>query len=131
MKKYQAQLLKLASKFGNKYAQSQDLKQIIENAAGGGQSSANGIMNFMDQLKKDQAILYMTVTISNDTFGGRSAKVGQPLTDPREVAGNYASLSGQIEKYLDKHLATFPQVQSGDTTLTFSGKTEGEAIAQR
>lgn len=131
MKKYQAQLLKIANKFQNKYAQSQDLKQILLNASGWGQSSVNGIMNFMDQLKKDQATMYITITISNGTFGGKTAKVNQPLTDPREVAVNYSRLPEQIEKYLNKHLSTFPQIPDGDTTLTFSGTDQSEKIVQR
>lgn len=132
MKKHAEQLQKLARKFSLKYAQSQSLQQILEAAAGFGEQSPNGIMNFPQQLKKDQATMYLTITVSNGTFGGRSTKVGPPLTDPREVAANYSRLPQQIEKYLDKHLSSFPQIPDGDTTLTFSGKSDTEgAIAQR
>jgi hypothetical protein len=132
MKKYAQQIQNLAKKFVFKYAQAQNLQQILESAAGYGEQSSNGIMNFPQQLKQDQANLYITITVSNGMLGGRSVKVGAVLTDPREVAGNYSKLPQQIENYLNKHLSSFPQIPNGDTTLTFSGKSEdGPALAQK
>lgn len=132
MKKYAQQIQNLAKKFVSKYAQSQNLQQILEAAAGYGEQSANGIMNFPAQLKKDQANMYITITISNGMLGGRNAKVAPVLTDPREVAGNYSRLPEQLEKYLNKNLGSFPQIPNGDTTLTFSGKSDNEAaMAQK
>lgn len=129
MKKYEQQLQKLASKFQSKYAQSQNLQDIILNAASYGETSANGIMNFLQQLKRDQADMYITVVISSGMMGGRSAEVYPPKLDPVEVAGKYAKLPEQIKNYLNKHLSSFPQIPEGTSTLTFSGKSEG-GIAQ-
>lgn len=132
MKKYAQQIQHLAKKFISKYAQSQNLEQILESAAGYGEQSANGIMNFPQQLKKDQANLYITITVSNGMLGGRSVTVSDVLTDPREVAANYSKLPQQVENYLNKNLTSFPQIPNGDTTLTFSGKTPNEsAVAQK
>lgn len=131
MKKFAQQIQKLASKFHHKYAQTQGLKEIIEGAAGFGLNSSNGIMNFMDQLKRDQADLYLTVTIKSKIMGGRIAEVGPLLTDPREVAGNYAKLPEQVENYLNKHLSNFPQIQEGTVTLSWSGKSTESRVAQR
>lgn len=132
MKKYAQQIQNLSEKFVFKYAQTQNLQQILEAAAGYGEQSPNGIMNFPQQLKKDQANLYLTITVSNGMLGGRSVKVSDALTDPREVAANYSKLPQQVENYLNKNLTSFPQIPNGDTTLTFSGKTANEAaIAQK
>lgn len=129
MKKSQALLLKLANKFQNKYAQSQSLQEIIQNAAGYGESSANGIMNFPAQLKKDQADLSISVTISSGMMGGMSVEVSPPSVDPAQVAGNYARLPEQIKKYLDRHIKDFPQISQGTTTLQYSGRTPGAGVA--
>jgi hypothetical protein len=110
MKKSQALLLKLAAKFQDKYAQSQDLQEIIQNAASYGESSANGIMNFPAQLKKDQADMNINVTITSATLGGLNVDVSQPAVEPSKFAANYAKLPAQIKKYLDKHISSFPQV---------------------
>lgn len=130
MKKYQAQLLKLAAKFGKKYGQSQSLQQIIENAASYGESSSNGIMNFPAQLKKDQADLSFNVEVSSGMLGGLNVKVSEPVVDPPQFAANYARLPEQIRKYLDKYIKDFPQVPQGTTTLNYSGKTPGSGVAQ-
>ena len=129
MKKSQALLLKLANKFQNKYGQSQNLQQIIENAAGYGESSANGIMNFPAQLKRDQADLSITVTVSSGMMGGLSVEVSQPTVDPPQFAGNYAKLPAQIKKYLDRHIKDFPQVPQGANNLQWSGKDTGSGVA--
>ncbi len=131
MKKSQALLLKLANKFQNKYAQSQNLQEIIEAAASYGEKSENGIMNFPAQLKADQADLSINITISSGMMGGRSAEVSPPSVDPPAMAGRYAKLPEQIKKYLNKHLSSFPQIPEGTTTLTFSGKTADPGVAQR
>lgn len=130
MKTSQDRLFKLAAKFQRKYAQSQSLQEIIQNAASYGESSSNGIMNFPAQLKKDQADLKINVTISTGTFGGTSVDVSQPSVDPPTAAGNYARLPGQIQKYLDKYVKDFPQIYPGTHTLEYSGKTPaGSGIA--
>lgn len=129
MKKSQALLLKLANKFQDKYAQSQDLQQIIENAAGYGEKSVNGIMNFPAQLKADQADLSINVTISGGMLGGLNVEVSQPTLNPPQVAANYARLPEQIKKYLEKHISNFPQVPQGTTTLSYSGRSAAPGIA--
>jgi len=129
MKKSQALLLKLANKFQNKYAQSQNLQEIIQNAASYGESSANGIMNFPSQLKKDQADLNINVTITEATLGGLNVDVSAPSVEPPQFAGNYAKLPAQIKKYLEKHISSFPQVPQGTTTLSFTGRDPGSGIA--
>jgi hypothetical protein len=129
MKKSQALLLKLANKFQNKYAQSQNLQEIIQNAAGYGESSANGIMDFPAQLKRDQADLSISVTISSGMMGGTNVEVSAPSVEPAQVAGNYARLPAQIKKYLDRHIKDFPQVYPGTTTLQYSGRTPGAGVA--
>lgn len=128
MKKSQALLLKLANKFHNKYAQSQSLQQIIENAAS--HNGANGIMNFPAQLKQDQADLRINVTISSGMMGGKKIEVSMPTVTPPEMAGHYAKLPEQIQKYLEKYIADFPQIPEGTTTLEWSGKNPGPGVAQ-
>jgi hypothetical protein len=122
-------LFKVAAKFQRKYAQSQSLKQIIENAASYGESSSNGIMNFPAQLKKDQADLNINVTISNGFMGGSNIQVSPPAVEPASVAGNYARLPDQIKKYLEKYIKDFPQILPGTQTLEFSGRTPASGVA--
>ena len=129
MKKTQA-LFRLADKLRIKYAQTQTLKEILQNAASYGESSSNGIMNFPAQLKKDQADLLITVDISSGMMGGTNVHVSEPRLDPAEVAGNYARLPGQIQKYLDKYIKDFPQVPPGTTTLEYTGRTPGAGVAE-
>lgn len=50
MKKSELKLFAVASRILAKYGQGQTLQQIIENAAGGGEKSELGIMNFPAQL---------------------------------------------------------------------------------
>lgn len=130
MKKSHALLLKLANKFENKYAQSQSLQEIIQNAASYGESSANGIMNFPAQLKKDQADMNINVTITSGTLGGLNVTVSEPAVEPPQFAANYAKLPAQIKKYLDKYISDFPQVPQGTTTLQYTGRTPGAGVAQ-
>jgi hypothetical protein len=129
MKKSQDVLFKLAAKFQRKYAQGQTLKEIIQNAASYGESSANGIMNFPAQLKKDQADMNINVTISSGMMGGTNVEVSQPAVEPAQVAGNYARLPEQIQKYLDRHIKDFPQITVGTHTLEYSGRSPGDGIA--
>jgi len=129
MKKSQALLIKLANKFQNKYAQGQTLQQIIENAASYGESSPNGIMNFPAQLKKDQADLSITITISAGMMGGKNIEVSLPTVTPPAVAGNYAKLPTQIKKYLEKYISDFPQIPEGTTTLQWSGRNPESGVA--
>lgn len=130
MKNSQDLLFKLAAKFQRKYAQSQSLQEIIQNAASYGESSANGIMNFPAQLKKDQADMNINVTISSGTFGGPNVEVSQPAVEPAQFAGNYARLPDQIKKYLDRYIKDFPQIAMGTQTLSYSGRTPGSGIAR-
>lgn len=129
MKKSELKLFAVASRILAKYSQGQTLQQIIENAAGGGDKSELGIMNFPAQLKKDQADMNINVTISPATFGSPNITVSAPAVEPKEVAGNYARLPDQIKKYLEKNISGFPQIQSGTTTLRFYGRPpeEGES----
>jgi len=130
MKKYQTYLFKLAEKFNNKYAQDQDLKQIIENAASYGEQSANGIMNFPAELAKDRARMRFSVTISPGMMGGRKAEVSTPSVEPSQFAPKYSKLPDQIKNYLNKHLENFPQIPNGTTVLFYSGQPD-EDLAQR
>jgi hypothetical protein len=129
MKKSQDILFKVASKFQKKYAQSQSLQQIIENAAGYGEKSANGIMNFPAQLKKEQADLTLNVTVNTGMMGGFNVVVDPPTVDPPQYAQNYAALPAQVKKYLERHIKDFPQIPIGTTTLRYSGKDPGDGIA--
>lgn len=131
MKFSQARLLKLADKFGNKYAQSQTLQQIIEAAAGWGEKSANGIMNFPAMLKQDQADLSISVTVETGFMGSWKVSVSAPVVDPSQFASKYAALSKQIETYLNKHISNFPQVPAGTTTLSWSGKNAESGVAAK
>jgi hypothetical protein len=88
-------------------------------------------MNFPAQLKKDQADLSITVTVSSGMMGGLSVEVSNPTVDPPQFAGNYARLPEQIKKYLDRHIKDFPQVPQGPTTLQYSGKSPESGVAQR
>lgn len=130
MKTSQDRLFKLAAKFQRKYAQGQSLQEIIQNAASYGESSANGIMNFPAQLKKDQADMNINVIISSGFMGGTNVTVSDPAVEPANVAGNYAKLPDQIKKYLDRYIKDFPQITPGTHTLQYSGRTPPEGIAQ-
>ena len=112
-------LIRLAQQLSSKYAQAQSLKEIIENAAGYGELSTNGIMNFPAQLKKDNAGLSIVVSVTDQPWGGKKIYVGEPTVNPPEVAGNYSKLAGQIKKYLDKNINYFPQIPMGHTLLDF------------
>lgn len=129
MKKSELQLFKVASRILAKYA-AQTLQEIIGNAAGGGEGSENGIMNFPAQLKKDQADLRISVTISNGMLGGSNVVVDPPMVDPPEVAANYARLPEQIKRYLDRNLSGFPQIPTGTTRLQYTGKDADPGIAR-
>jgi hypothetical protein len=122
-------LIRVAKSFANKYAQSQSLQQIIENAAGYGEKSPNGIMNFPAQLKKDQADLSILVTVDTGMMGGFNVVVYPPTVDPPQYAQNYAVLPAQIKKYLERHIKDFPQVPMGISTLRYSGKNVESGIA--
>jgi hypothetical protein len=132
MKKSELKLFTVAVKALAKYGQQgqQSLQEIIENAAGAGQQSVNGIMNFPAQLKKDQADLTIDVTISSGLVGGKSIVVDPPLVEPVEMAANYARLPDQIKVYLERNLNGFPQIPTGTTVLRYSGKTPGSDIAR-
>jgi hypothetical protein len=129
MKTSQDRLFKVAAKFQRKYAQSQSLKQIIENAASYGENSSNGIMNFPAQLKKDRADMNINVTISSGFMGGSNVEVSPPAVKPTSVAGNYARLPDQIKKYLEKYIKDFPQIAPGTQTLEYSGRTPASGVA--
>ncbi len=101
-------LLKLAGIFQYKYA-IQSLQEAVQNAASWGPQT-HGIMNFPEQLKKDQATLSLTVSKS-----GKEFTVSQPVVNPSTVAQNYAALPGQIKKYLEKYYGDEP-----DQQVTFS-----------
>ena len=126
-------LIRTAKKLANKYAQSQNLEQILENAASSGDKSDNGIMNFPDQLKKDQATLSLTVDIGSKTLGGFNVEVSQPIVDPSEFSGNYSNLPKQIKTYLERNLNGFPQIHNQTVTLQFTGTNTGSGygIAQK
>lgn len=124
-------LLRTAKRLANKYAQSQTLEQILENAASSGEKSVNGIMNFPAQLKKDQATLSFTVDIGSKTMGGFEVEVSPPIVNPPEFAAHYAKLPEQIKKYLDRNINGFPQIQNQMVTLRYTGATAESGIAYK
>lgn len=129
MKNSQA-LFKLADKFQRKYAQSQDLKTILQNAASYGESSANGIMNFISKIKEQKAYLGLRITISSG-FTGASVTVADPATDPPQLAGSFVNLPAQIKKYLERNLKGFPQITEGVHDVAWDFREPGgEGIAQ-
>lgn len=128
MKKYQERLLKLASKFGNKYAESQTLQQIIEAAAGWGEQSSNGIMNYPALLKSDNASLSYTVNVSSGLMGGKNVDVTNLQVNPPQLASKYAKLPDQIKKYLDKHISSFPQIEEGSFNIS-AGENNADHVA--
>lgn len=109
MKKSEQQLFKVAGHALAKYG-TQTLKEILENAAGAGEQSVNGIMNFPAQLKKEQADLGINVTIDKS-----NVIVSPPTVEPAEFAPGYARLPDQIKKYLERNLEGFPQLPRGQT----------------
>ncbi len=113
-------IFKLADKFYHKYAQSQSLQEIIANAASHGVE----IMNFPQALQRDQAALSINVKINKGTLGGYKVEVSAPRVEPPQFARFYAELPGQIQKYLEKYLDNFPQINLGTSTLTYSGKSQ-------
>lgn len=123
-------LFKLAAKFQRKYAQSQTLQEILTNASSYGDSSGNGIMNFIPQLKKLKAYLGLRIVISSGMFG-TSVSVAPPATDPAQVAGAFAKLPDQIKKYLERNLKGFPQITEGSHDVSWDFREPGnEGIAQ-
>lgn len=123
MKKYQRVLMVLGENFGNKYATSQSLQEIIQNAASYGEQSTNGIMNFPAKLKQDGADLGINISIS-----GNDINVSSPTVDPVQFTSNYTALPKQIQNYLERHVRDFPLPQ-GTTTLQFLGRTAESGVA--
>lgn len=125
-------LIRLAQKLSVKYAEAQTLQEIIEAAAGYGESSSNGIMDFPSQLQRDKAQLSLGINISKGALGGTKIIVTDPSVYPPEAASNYTKLPGQIKKYLERNIRYFPQVGLGTFTLRYPGEGEeegGEAVA--
>ncbi len=120
-------LISLAQTLSVKYAQSQDLKEILENAAAYGENSTNGIMNFPAQLEKDDAGLSIVVSVSKTPWGSKKILVSPPTVDPAEVAGNYAKLPEQIKKYLERNINYFPQLALGHTLLDFPKREKSDS----
>lgn len=129
-------LIRLAQTLSVKYAEAQTLQEIIGNAAGYGESSTNGIMDFPAQLKKDDAELSIGVSISKGGLtGGTKIIVTSPNVYPPEMAGHYTKLPEQIKKYLERNIQYFPQIGVGTFTLeypaTTSSDTNEEQVAGR
>lgn len=127
MKKSQAILLKLANKFGHKYASAarDHIQQAVANAASWGQKT-HGIMDFPNQLKRDQATLSITVSKN-----GNTVTVSEPIVNPPTVAGNYAGLPNQIKAYLEKYLDLFPKDEDNtNLVLEYTGVSP-DGVAQR
>jgi hypothetical protein len=110
-------LFKTADKFMVKYAGTQEeIQKDVANAAAWGKN-VHGIMNFPEQLKKDQATLTIAVSKRGDTI-----TVGSPMVYPSSVAGNYAELPGEIKAYLEKYIELFSKNESNvDIVLSYSG----------
>lgn len=121
-------LILLAQKLSVKYAETQTLQEIIGNAASYGESSANGIMDFLSQLERDNAELSIGVSISKGGLtGGTKIIVTAPNVYPPEVASNYAKLPEQIKKYLEKNIQYFPQVGVGTFTLEYPATSDSNS----
>jgi hypothetical protein len=121
-------LIRVAKRLENKYA-SQSLQEILENAAGSGERSVNGIMNFPAQAAIDKVNLTFDVNVKSTFFGGYDIDVSPPTVDPPEKAVNYARLPTQIKAYLDKHASSF-QLYPGTTKLEYSKKPAENTVAQ-
>lgn len=96
----------------------QSLSEILENAAGYGATSANGIMNFPAFLQQDHAKLNFKVTVNNKMLGGEDVVVSDfevtpSAVTPAGVTQKYEVLPQQIKNYLNKHIANFPDVPRG------------------
>lgn len=129
MKKSQLRILKLAAKLQDKYSfdLQEHIQQAVANAASWG-PQAHGIMNFPEQLKKDNANMNVAVTKTKN-----SISVAEPAFNPPTISGNYTGLAAQIQRYLQTNLELFPQ-NTSDTTLqlAYSGvSAEPSNIAQR
>lgn len=121
-------LIRLAQTLSVKYAEAQTLQEIIENAAGYGESSTNGIMDFPSQLEKDDAELSIGISISKGSvMGGTKIIVTAPNVYPPEVASHYAKLPEQIKKYLERNIQYFPQIGVGTFTLEYPAATTSNA----
>lgn len=132
MKKSQFNLLRIASKFKNKYAEGQNLQQIIENAASYGESSPNGIMDFLSQLRQQKAQLSFKVEIKSGMLGGSSVTVSDLKgvdSNGVDIAPQYAKLPDQIKNYLEKHISGFPQLEKGETPLNWDYRSPASGIA--
>ena len=129
MKKSQDLLFKVAAKFQRKYAQSQSLKEILENAASYGESSGNGIMNFIAKLKEQKGYLGLTIKVSSG-FNGTTVDVSAPSVDPPQLAGAFTRLPDQIKRYLERNIKGFPQITEGshDVSWDFREAT-GQGVA--
>lgn len=109
----------LRMKLLTKLAVSQDLKEIIENAASYGKDGGNGMMNFISQLKADKAKLSMNITATKKPLGGLEIKVSPFTITPIEAERNYGQLSQQVENYLNRNIIGFPQIKEGAYTVTW------------
>jgi len=116
-------LIRLAQTLSVKYADAQTLQEIIGNAAGYGESSTNGIMDFPSQLERDDAELSIGINISRGAMGGTKIIVTDPNVYPPEMAGHYTKLPEQIKKYLERNIQYFPQVGVGTFTLEYPAST--------
>lgn len=133
MKKSEFNLLKTASKFRNKYAQSQNLQQIIENASSYGENSPNGIMNFLPELQKQKGKLSLKVTVTSGMLGGANVSVSDFTgTDSNgiDIAPQFYKLPGQIKAYLEKHISSFPQIEKGGNLLNWDYRSATTSLAQ-
>jgi len=115
MLRSQRKLLALAGQFGIKYAGldattiANEVKQTLTTAlANASTANTSGIMPFNSMLLQDQAVLALSITRD-----GNVVKVSPPGVDPIEVAGKYAELSSQVQRYLTSNLEVFPSHRSG------------------
>jgi hypothetical protein len=122
-----AKLLEI--KYLTKTALGQSLSEILENAAGYGATSANGIMNFPAFLQQDHAKLNFNVTVNDKMLGGSDIvvsdlKVTPSATTPEGAAAKYEALPQQVKNYLSKHIANFPDIPHGFAIPLEYGRTD-------
>jgi hypothetical protein len=115
MKNY-FRLIKLATKFGNKYASidastiKNDVTKSIRLAvANASNQKISGIMPFLQMLDQDQVDMNINVTRNGD-----KVTVSKPSFSTASVAPRYEDLPAQIQNYLEKNLELFPTQRNGD-----------------
>jgi phage terminase large subunit-like protein len=128
-------LIRLATKFGNKYAnidastiKNDVIKSIYLAIANASNQKSSGIMPFLQMLDQDQADMNINITRNEDKIA-----VSQPSFSDASIASKYTALSAQIQSYLEQNLEVFPTQRNNDlvdynrltVTLNYSSNVQG------